>query len=212
MNSQQLTVISKPHVGWAVPTIILTIVTLSGMLCLSGCEGFRYAATDAQKENAWLHGQVCGAAANAAVDENASQRLCDLTTLAHEQSTAFVADYGLPKNPLPASRYSPLAGGELREVLSQAKADSLMKPDVFELADGVMELGIALAGLVGGAYGIRIARYLKQAREKSRALKEIVAGNELFKKFWPEQADRFKESHRKQSPETKQIVTQLKAG
>ena len=101
MNSQQLTVISKPHVGWAVPTIILTIVTLSGMLCLSGCEGFRYAATDAQKENAWLHGQVCGAAANAAVDENASQRLCDLTTLAHEQSTAFVAD---PPGIVPAAK------------------------------------------------------------------------------------------------------------
>ena len=87
-----------------------------------------------------------------------------------------------------------------------------MKPDVFELADGLMELGIALAGLVGGAYGIRIARYLKQAREKSRALKEIVAGNELFKQLWPEHADRFKEAQRKQTPPTRQIVTQLKTG
>jgi hypothetical protein len=97
-------------------------------------------------------------------------------------------------------------------VLSQATADSARKPDVFELADGVLELGIAVAGLIGGVYGIRIAGYLRQAREKSKALKEVVAGNELFKQLWPEHADRFKDAQQKQSPETKQLVTQLKAG
>ena len=95
---------------------------------------------------------------------------------------------------------------------AQAKADSLRKPDVFEVADGVLDLGIAVAGLIGGVYGIRIAGYLRQAREKSTALKEIVAGNELFKQLWPEQADRFKEAQRKQSAATREIVTQLKAG
>ena len=227
MNSQQLSVIG---------------VLVGVVLIFSGCEGFRYAATEAQKENAWLHMQVCGMAADAAVEESASQTLCDLTALAREQSTAFVMDYGLPtvarhgqaefdrgtlENPLPPSGYSPLAGGEFEDsdagsfghngeqfktVLSQAKADSMQKPDVFGLADGLMELGIALAGLVGGVYGIRIAGYLKQAREKSRALKEIVEGNELFKQLWPEQAQRFKEAQQKQSAATKQIVTQLKTG
>jgi hypothetical protein len=88
----------------------------------------------------------------------------------------------------------------------------MRKPDVFELADGVMELGIAIAGLVGGIYGIRIAAYLRAAREKSKALKEIVAGNELFKQLWPEQADRFKEAQRKQSAATKKIVTAVRTG
>ena len=197
MNSQQLSAIS---------------ILMAAMLLISGCESFRYAATEAQKENAWLHTQVCEAAAEMAVDENASQGLCDLTALSYDQSGAFVMDYGLPKYPLPAARYSPLAGGEFREVLSQAKRDSARKPDVFEVADGLMELGIALAGLVGGVYGIRIAGYLKQAREKSKALKEIVEGNELFKQLYPEQANRFKEAQQKQSPLTKQIVTHLKAG
>ena len=73
----------------------LTII-LFPVLCLCGCEGFRYAATEAQKQNAWLHREVCAAAAETAVDENASPDLCGLTTLAHEQSTAFVVDYGLP--------------------------------------------------------------------------------------------------------------------
>ena len=96
--------------------------------------------------------------------------------------------------------------------MSQARADSQRKPDAWALADSAMELGIALAGLLGGAYGLRIAAAIKTAREKSKALKEIVAGNELFKQLYPEQADRFKDAQQKQSPETKQLVTQLKAG
>ena len=186
----------------------LAISLLLVVLCLCGCEGFRYAATEAQRENAWLHERVCAAAAETAVDEGASPVLYGLTELAHDQSAAFVADYGLPKHPQAAIEGA--TRDKIESVALQAKADSVRKPDVFELADGVMELGIALAGLVGGVYGIRIARYLKQAREKSKALKEIVAGNELFKQLWPEQADRFKEAQQKQSPPTRLIVTEMK--
>ena len=189
----------------------LLVIGLLAVLCLCGCEGFRYAATEAQRENAWLHSRVCAAAAETAVDESASEALCGLTDLANAQSEAFVMDYGFPQT-LPAMN-------DVETVLSQgvviaqaAKQDAMRKPDVWSLADGAMELGIALAGLVGGVDGIRIAGYLKQAREKSKAIKEIVAGNELFKQLWPEQADRFKEAQRKQSPVTRQIVTQLKVG
>jgi len=200
----------------------LSVISLL-MLCLCGCDGFRYAATEAQKANAWLHWRVCAAAAQTAVDENASPGLCGLTELAHSQTEAFVADYGLPKHPQ-ASLEGATPGqsgtglepvdhgqdGRATRVASQARQDAMRKPDVWVLADGAMELGIALAGLVGGVYGIRIAGYLKHTREKSKAIKEIVAGNELFKQLWPEQADRFKDAHQKQSPPTRQIVTQLK--
>ena len=193
MNSNQLTVIN---------------ILMGTILLLSGCEGFRYAATEAQKQNAWLHTQVCAAAAQTAVDEDASQNLCDLTALSHDQSGAFVLDYGLPADTHHGQ--AELDRATLETVISQARADSQRKPDVFEIADGMLELGIALAGLVGGAYGIRIAGTLKTVREKSKALKEIVTGNELFKQLYPEQADRFKEAQQKQSPATRQIVTQLK--
>jgi hypothetical protein len=53
---------------------------------------------------------------------------------------------------------------------------------------------------------------LRAAREKSKALKEIVAGNELFKQLWPEHADRFKEAQWKQSAATKKIVTAVRTG
>jgi hypothetical protein len=189
-----------------------------GVVFFSGCEGFRYAATEAQKENAWLHKEVCAAAENTAAEENASQRLCDLTATAHEQSTVFVADYGLPLRQAqgrPQTMYhgqAQLDRAALETVTAQAKADSLRKPDTWALADSAMELGIALAGLVGGVYGIRITRYLRQAREKSKALKEIVAGNELFKQLWPEQVQRFKDAQQKQSPATQKLVAEFKAG
>ncbi|MHC4770326.1 MAG: hypothetical protein ACYS8O_00715 [Planctomycetota bacterium] len=182
----------------------LSVISLLALLCLCGCEGFRYPATEAQKQNAWLHGQVCAAAADTAADENASTALCQLTEIAHDQSTAFVADYGLP-------RQAPVME-DVEAIAKRAQVDAAQKPDAWVLAEGAMELGIAIAGFVGGVYGIRIAGYLRAAREKSKALKEIVAGNELFKQLWPEHADRFKEAQRKQTPPTRQIVTQLKTG
>ena len=65
----------------------LVVISLLGVLCLCGCEGLRYAATEAQRENAWVHRQVCAAAAETAVDERASSELCGLTDLAnaHEE-------------------------------------------------------------------------------------------------------------------------------
>ena len=61
-------------------------------------------------------------------------------------------------------------------IASAAQADSVRRPDVWTVADGAMELGIAAAGLIGGVYGLRVVSFLKQAREKSRALKEIIEG------------------------------------
>ena len=43
-------------------------------------------------------------------------------------------------------------------------------------------MGIGIAALFGGVYGVRAAGFLKQAKEKSSALREIIEGNELFKK------------------------------
>ncbi len=184
----------------------LSVISLAAciMLLLCGCDGFRFAATEAQKQNAWLHEQVCAMAAETAADENVSSQLCGLTALAHQQSEAFVIDYGLPES-MPA-----LSNAEALAI--SAAADAARRPDVWTLADSAMELGIALAGLVGGVYGVRIAGYLKTAREKSKALKEIINGNELFKQLYPEQSDLFKEAQRKQSPATQQLVTEVKVG
>ncbi|GAG32598.1 unnamed protein product, partial [marine sediment metagenome] len=70
--------------------------------------------------------------------------------------------------------------------------------------------GIGICALLGGVYGTRAVRFLKQAKAKSKALKEIVAGNELFKKANQPQADAFKQAHANQSPQTRQFVTEMK--
>jgi hypothetical protein len=55
----------------------LSVISLLALLCLCGCEGFRFAATEAQKENAWLHERVCAAAADTAAGENVSPIRCE---------------------------------------------------------------------------------------------------------------------------------------
>jgi hypothetical protein len=73
-------------------------------------------------------------------------------------------------------------------------------------------LGIGIAGIIGGMYGLRAGQFLKCARDKSQALKEIIEGNELFKQLNAEASRDFKEAHKNQSPITRGLVTEIKAG
>ena len=77
--------------------------------------------------------------------------------------------------------------------------------------DNAFELAIGICALLGGVYGTRAVRFLKQARKKSQALQEIIAGNELFKKEHKAYAGEFKQAHKEQSPQTRQIVAEMKA-
>jgi hypothetical protein len=52
---------------------------------------------------------------------------------------------------------------------------------------------------------------LKEARAKSQALKEVIAGNELFKNLNPESKESFKSAQSTQSPQTRKIVTDTKS-
>ncbi len=61
------------------------------------------------------------------------------------------------------------------------------------------------------AGAVRFAKFLHEAKAKSNALKEIVLGNEIFKKTNPDSAEAFKDAQRNQSPLTKQIVTEVKS-
>jgi hypothetical protein len=71
-------------------------------------------------------------------------------------------------------------------------------------------LGIGVCALLGGVYGTRAVRLLREARTKSKALKEIIAGNELFKKEQKAHAATFKEAHKDQSLQTRRIVAEMK--
>ncbi|MHC4212151.1 MAG: hypothetical protein ACYSWP_02140 [Planctomycetota bacterium] len=189
-----------------------SVVASTALVCLFfvGCDSLRFAPSEVQKQNAWVHNRTAAIAVQAADDEIASQKLQSLTKLSEQQSRAFVAYHGLPKEFPVAETAEDVLGQSNFQLANSALSDSTDRPDTFEVADSVFELLIGIAALAGGIYGTRSLRFLKDARVKSRALKEIVDGNELFKQRNPEQATGFKEAHRNQSSGTKQIVTSLK--
>jgi hypothetical protein len=180
---------------------------LTLFLFAGGCAGFRGPATQTQKQNAWLHLRTAQLSAEQAAAEQSSSLLQNLTALSYEQSRAFAADYGLPEELPLLTAQEILAAAP--SVAAQAQADShSLQP--WSFADGLLDLGLALAGLLGGAWGLKAAAFFKQAREKSDALKEIVRNNELFKTLYPDAAPSFKQAQSAQSPSTRRLVTELK--
>ena len=111
---------------------------------------------------------------------------------------------------VPKSAEEILAESNLK-LVQTATSESAQRPDAFEVADNIFELAIGISALLGGIYGTRAVSFLKQARKKSEALREIIEGNELFKKQNRAYNDAFKEAHKSQSPQTRQLVVQIKA-
>ena len=183
------------------------------MICLIlfvyGC-GLRFAANEDQKKNAYLHKRVAEFTKSAAANENVSPELTGLTELNELQSRAFVADYGLPKN-LPASATIDDVLNESSYTLAdKAMASSAEKPDAWSLADGILDIGIAVTGLLGGVWGVKIASILRSAKVNTNALREIIIGNEIFKTSNEQMSEAFKEAHVGQSIPTRKIVTEIR--
>ncbi len=184
------------------------------VVCLwcGGCGEFRFAASERQKANAYVHERTTAAAATTAEGEGASERLQSLTRLGELQSRAFVADYGLPEELPSVEAIDQILTEDKWELARNAQADSVQKPTGWDVADGILEVAIGVSALLGGVYGTRVAGFLRTAKANSAALKEIVTGNELFKKQNTEQVQAFKAAQAGQSAETRQIVSELKAG
>ena len=189
---------------------ILGVLILSCFL-FAGCDSLRFAPSEKQKQNAWLHNRTAQTAVQTAQQENATEQLQALTGLCELQSRAFNSYYGLPKQFPPAGTAEEILAQSNFQLANEALAESTERPDAFELADNVFELAIGIGALLGGVYGTRAVRFLKQAREKSQALQEIIAGNELFKKEHHDYTVAFKQAQKDQSPQTRQIVAQMKS-
>jgi len=188
------------------------LYAIAGALLLTGCESMRFGVNEGQKENAWLHNRTAAAAAQVAEVQDSSAELRDLTELSELQSQAFTAHFGLP-NEYPAARtVDDILAESNRQLAKEAIEDSKARPNAWDMADAGLELGIGIFAILGGVYGTKATKFLKDARAKSKALKEIIAGNELFKTANQKQAEAFKQAHATQSPETRQIVTQVKTG
>jgi hypothetical protein len=180
-------------------------------LFLVGCDSLRFAPSETQKQNAWLHNRTALIAAETARAEAASQQLRGLTQLSELQSRSVCSYYGLPKEFPRAETAEDILAQSNWQLAHAALAESADRPDTWQIADSALELGIGICALFGGVYGSRAVRFLKDARTKSQALREVVAGNEAFKKHSQANTAAFKEAHQAQSPQTRQIVAQLKS-
>jgi len=178
---------------------------------LTGCDSLRFAPTEVQKQNAWLHNRTAAITAETAKAEAASGKLQTLSKLSQLQSRAFTSYYGLPKEFPQADTAEEILADSHIQLAQKALAESADRPDAWQLADNVFELAIGVCALLGGVYGTRAVRFLRQARIKSQALKEVIEGNELFKKEHKAYVSVFKEAHKDQSPQTRQLVAQMKA-
>ncbi|MGA2092891.1 MAG: hypothetical protein ABSH16_05730 [Sedimentisphaerales bacterium] len=158
-----------------------------------------------------LHNRTAAIAAQTAIAEQSSAKLQELTKLSETQSQAFVAYCGLPEELPKAGTADDVLNDSNKQLAATAIAQSQQRPDAWLVADSALELGIAVAGLFGGAYATRLTKFLQDAKAKSNALKEIVLANEIFKKTNPDAAEAFKDAQRNQSPLTKQIVAECKA-
>lgn len=189
-------------------TVVLFL--LAAIVLFGACDTLRFAPMESQKQNTYLHHRTIVAAATRAQDEQSSQTLQQLTSNAAQQSDAILAYYGLPKNLPSTESIDAILSEENKKITEQAHAAALQRPNPWDVADHLMELGIALAGVVGGVYGTRAIGALKAAKEKSTALREIIKGNELFKQDNPESTNSFKKSHQIQNETTRSIVTEMK--
>jgi uncharacterized protein YceK len=187
------------------------LVAMAVVLVMSGCDSIRFGPSEVQKQNAWVHNRTTAIASQTAQNEQASEKLQELAKLSETQSQAFVAYYGLPQELPKADTVNDVLSESNKQLAAMAIKESSQRPNAWDIADSTMELGIAIAGLFGGAGAIRVMSFLRQAKAKSNALKEIVLANEIFKKTNPDSAEAFKNAQKNQSPLTKQIVTEVKS-
>ncbi len=195
------------------------VVVILILLCFVsiGCESLRFAPSRTQKQNAWLHNRTAIITAETARSENTSEKLRALTKLSELQSRPFTAYFGLPKEFPQAETAEDILAQSNFVLARQALAESAERPDAWQVADSALELAIGVCALFGGVYGAKAVKFLKDARTKSKALKEIIEGNELFKKEAVAILNdkpalfAFKQAHKDQSPKTRQIVAETKA-
>jgi hypothetical protein len=149
------------------------LLLLTSVFCLltSGCS-LRLAPTEPQKQIALDTYQVAQSvnAAGAQPATPATQKLVS-------GAAASLAYTGLPASPTIT---------DYPTILQAAQTDAVKRPtidDIASAADGWLSLGIGVAGLFTGGVGLKVAAALKAAKAKAEALKEVVQGNEEFKRW-----------------------------
>ena len=184
--------------------IPLAIVGMLLLFLFSGCrDALRFAPSEPQKQTAELtHALARKVTAEGTDAQSPAARRLESGT------RAALAYIGRPAEPADPEQFDTIAAA--------AEQDAARRPDPWEAADSVLDLGIAICGIVGGAGSIKLAAYLAEMRAKSKALQEVVKNNDLFKDQAQKEGDQkavaaFKDAQSSQSPTTKTIVAKVRA-
>ena len=188
----------------------LALTVIFALMLVAGCDKLRLAPSEIQKKNAYLHERATKFAADTAKDESTSPQLQALTELGHLQSKSYTAYFGLPSQLPQADSAADVLLQSNFDLAQASLTESTQRPDPWNTADALLELGIGISAIFGGVYGTRAVRFLKEAQAKSKALKEVIQGNELFKNQNPDAVNAFKQAQQIQSKDTKKLVTELK--
>jgi len=77
----------------------------------------------------------------------------------------------------------------------------------------MLELGLGVATLLGGAGGIKLAQNLRTMHAKAKGFTEVVTQNDLFKSIAsPKEWEKFKRAFSAQTPTTRKLVAEIKTG
>lgn len=188
---------------------MLKNVFIIAALCIfiAGCsDSLRFAPGESLKQNAELtHNLAVKVNAEGAAPQSEATKQLELGT------RASVAYIGRPAEPPDTTQFDTIS--------AQANIEGARRPDssdVFNAAESGLSLAAELLILFGaggaGFGGKKLLDWIALAKEKSDALKQIVQGNEIFKKaVAPEVVDKFKDAQSMQSPATKSLVAELKS-
>jgi len=143
------------------------LVTMLGFcFLLNGCDSLRFTPTEEQKQNAWLHNRTAIITSETAKSENTSEKLQALTKLSELQSRAFVSYHGLPKEFPRAETVEDILAQSNWQLARTALTESAERPDAWQVADSALELAIGGGALLGGVYGVKAVKFLKDVPAK----------------------------------------------
>ena len=183
------------------------LILMACVLSLAGCEALRFAPTESQKQAAFST-HLMARNVEATGTQPGSETAQKLVT----GTGAAVTFMGPPAN---------LDLDDFDTTVNQAQADAAQRPTMDQIGDAV-EGGLSLAAELAILFGVggvgfggkKVVDWISLARDKSKAMKEIITANELFKDAIkttstssPEIMKQFKDAQDSvQSVSTKQIV------
>uniref|UniRef100_A0A6M3KQQ4 Uncharacterized protein n=1 Tax=viral metagenome TaxID=1070528 RepID=A0A6M3KQQ4_9ZZZZ len=179
-----------------IEALLLLVLFCGG--CADNSFGLRFQASEAQKESAELTYLLAKK-----VNEQGSDPQSDVSRKIVNGTETSLIYVGRPKQMPDVAEFD--------TINEQAGLDAAERPDVGGILDAVLELGLGITAVLGGAGGVKLAQSLRNMHAKAKGFTEVVKNNEVFKGLCPpEMWEMFKDAQAQQSEPTRMLVAETK--